>query len=233
MSTTDDRLRDHFHRGAADAPADEALLDTLRAEALRRRRRRRTTTAGFVAAAAVVVTVLGLAVVNSDGSPEEVDVVAPTTTTTTTTTPTTTTAPATRDWDGARFDLGRIERVHREDDEWLVDFDRVQLTTDDGGLASGPDFTEEPVVVGNTDEPTVNENLRLRTYALRPDAEALVIDNLRDTCSYLETWATPRWRRITLDELASGRELWDEFTQVALTFDPQGYVMRVRLASGC
>ena len=226
MNGTDERLRQQFHRAAPDVVADDALLDALRATADRRRHRRRMAAGGLAAVAAAAAAVLGLAVSSTDdGPPENLEVVAP--------------APnesqdagGARDWDGARFDFGRIERVHREGGELLVDFDRTQLVTDDGGRASGPDFTEEPVVVGNTDEPTVNENRRLRTYVVRPDAEVLVIDNLFDTCSGSEQPAPPRWRRLQLDEL-TGSHLWADYTQVSLTFDPDGLVMRVRLSGGC
>ena len=226
MNGNDERLRQHFHRAAPDVTADDTLLDALRATADRRRHRQRSAAGGIAAEAAAAVVVLGIAVASTDdGPPENVEVVAPTPNESQE-------VSGTRDWDDARFDFGRIERVHREDDELLVDFDRTQLVTDGGGRASGPDFTEEPVVVGNTDEPTVNENRRLRTYAVRPDAEVLVIDNLFDTCSDSEQPAPPRWRRLRLDEL-TGSHLWADYTQVSLTFDPDGLVMRVRLSRGC
>lgn len=226
MNGTDERLRQHFRRTAPDVVADETLLHALRTTADRRRHRRRIAAGGIAAVAAAAVAVLGIAVTSTDdGPPENVEVVAP--------------APnesqdgggGARDWDGARFDFGRIERVHRDGDELLVDFDRTQLVTDGGIRKSGPDFTEEPVVVGNTDEPTVNENRRLRTYVVRPDAEALVIDNLFETCSDLEQPAAPRWRRLRLEEL--GDMTFSDHSQVSLTFDPEGLVMRVRLSRGC
>ena len=225
MNGTDEQLRQHFHRAAPDVVADDALLDALRATADRRRLRRRVTAGGIAAVAAAAAVVLGLAVVSTDdGPPENLDVVAPA--------PEAPDDGGARDWDGARFDFGRIQRVHRQGDELLLDFDRTQLVTDDGSRKSGPDFTEEPVVVGNTDEPTVNENRRLRTYIVRPDAEALVIDNLRDTCSDLEQPAPPRWRRLDLEALVDSR-LWPDYPQVSLTFDPEGFVMRVRLSRAC
>jgi hypothetical protein len=225
MSGTDERLREHFRRAAPDVVADDALLHSLQATADRRRSRRRLASAGLIAVAAAAAIVVGLAVASTDdGLPENVDVVAPA--------PKAADEADARDWDGARFDFGRIERVHRQGDELLLDFDRTQLVTDGGTRKSGPDFAEEPVVVGNTDEPTVNENRRLRTYVVREDAEALVIDNLRETCSDLEQPAPPRWRRLDRGALVDSR-LWSDYTQVSLTFDPEGFVLRVRLAGGC
>lgn len=66
---------------------------------------------------------------------------------------------------------------------------------------------------------------------MRPDAEVLVIDNLFDTCSDSEQRAPPRWRRLLLDEL--GDSALSDYSQVSLTFDPEGLVMRVRLSRGC
>src|SRR5688500_2178291 len=122
MNGTDERLRQHFRRAAPEVVPDDTLLPALRTTADRRRHRRRIATGGIAAVAAAAVAVLGLAVTSTDDGPtENVEVVAP--------------APdesqdgggGARDWDGARFDFGRIERVHRDGDELLLDFDRTQL----------------------------------------------------------------------------------------------------------
>ena len=62
------------------------------------------------------------------------------------------------DWDGVRYDFGRITGLSSNENEDLLTFDRYQLYGDDGELQSAPDFTEEPIVVGNSDLPWVNDN---------------------------------------------------------------------------
>ena len=136
------------------------------------------------------------------------------------------------DWDGVRYDLGVLDRIDRtEDGRILVVFDRVQLSE---GLEAkeAKDFTEEPIVYGNTDAPFLNDNPRLRTYVADPAVEVLRIANLRDTCSDRDDAAEAVWQEVTVDDVVRDA-LWDEYQQVSLTFDPRGRVIRIRLSSSC
>ena len=136
-----------------------------------------------------------------------------------------------RDWDGVRFDIGIVDRIDRtEDGLTLIVFDRVQLETE-GGRKSGKDFTEEPIVVGNTDYPFVNDNKSLRTYVAQRNVDVLRIANVRQTCADGSS-APPQWEAVTVDQVVA-RSLWKEYPQVSLTFSPEGFVSRLRLSSGC
>ena len=156
---------------------------------------------------------------------------------TTTTSPRATSTASSADepvtnWDGVRFDLGVVAGIDRtEGGRTLVRFDRVQLHEGTEPTDAG-DFTEEPIVVGNTDAPFLNENSRLRTYEAAADVEVLRVANLRRTCSDLEDREEPRWERVTVDD-AVRQALWEEFRQVSLTFDPSGRVTRIRFAASC
>jgi hypothetical protein len=139
---------------------------------------------------------------------------------------------AVRDWDGTRFDIGRLDRIDRtEDGKTLVVFDRMQL--DQGtGLKSGKDLTAEPIVYGNTDMPLVNDTTRLRTYVATPGMEVLRLANARETCVDLMTPRPPRWEPATVDQVVD-QSLWKDYPQVSLTFSTDGFVSRLRLSTGC
>ena len=152
-------------------------------------------------------------------------------TTSTVTTSATSPTRNVRDWDGVRFDIGIVDRIDRtEDGLTLIVFDRVQLETE-GGRKSGKDFTEEPIVVGNTDYPFVNDNRSLRTYVASRNVDVLRIANVRQTCADGSS-APPQWEAVTVDQVVA-RSLWKDYPQVSLTFTPDGFVSRLRLSSGC
>ena len=130
-----------------------------------------------------------------------------------------------RDWEGQRFDFGTVKRVRKPGNDWVVDFDRAQLE-ENGSLNSGVTLTQEPVLVGNIDQPYVNENPRIRTFTVSPDATVL-----RLTPGWTCDTGTPTWDTITLAQLA----FWGvgSDTQDALTFDDLGQVTRIRLSRPC
>jgi hypothetical protein len=140
--------------------------------------------------------------------------------------------PAVEDWDGVRYDVGILRSIDRRaDGQILLLFDRVQIYDENGKLRSGKDFTDEPIVLGNRDVQFVNENDRLRRYVLHPKGEVLRWANILDSCND-EDPASPRWDSVSIDEVIK-KSLWKEYRQVSLTFDPEGRVIRVRLADGC
>jgi hypothetical protein len=150
---------------------------------------------------------------------------------TTPTSPPTTRAGA-GDWEGFHWDYGVIDRIDRtEDGRTLIVFDRGELP----GATSNQsvdDFTEEPIVYGNTDLGMVNENPKLRTYVADDAVEVLRITNLRDTCADRDNPAKATWGKVTIDDVVDD-SLWDQYRQVSLTFDVTGRVLRIRLSSGC
>ena len=136
------------------------------------------------------------------------------------------------DWDGVRYDFGRITGLSSNENQDLMTFDRYQLYGDNGKLQSAPDFTEEPIVVGNSDVPWVNENPKERTYALDPDAEVLNLANPgKIQCGGNDKTERPAWKSSTVDDLfAAGIPDSD---QVSLTFSDAGKVTRIRISQGC
>ena len=150
---------------------------------------------------------------------------------TTPTSPPTTRAGA-GDWEGFHWDYGVIDRIDRtEDGKTRIVFDRGELPGATSNQSVG-DFTEEPIVYGNTDLGMVNQNPKLRTYVADDAVEVLRITNLRDTCADREDAAPARWGKVSVDVVVDG-SLWEEYRQVSLTFDVTGLVLRIRLSSGC
>ena len=135
------------------------------------------------------------------------------------------------DWDGVRYDFGRITGLSSNENEDLLTFDRYQLYGDNGKLQSAPDFTEEPIVVGNSDLPWVNDNTKERTYVIDPDAEVLTLANRgRLECGGNEGEA-PEWQSNTVDDLfAAGTPDSD---QVSLMFSDEGKVTLIRVSESC
>jgi len=155
---------------------------------------------------------------------------APGTTAAVTTVPTK--AKDVRDWDGVRFDIGIVDRIDRtEDGKTLVVFDRMQVITG-SGTKEGKAFTAEPIEVGNTDYPFLNDNTRLRTYVASPRIEALRVANLRQVCADIAKPEEPRWEPVTVNQVVD-QSLWKEYQQVSLSFSSEGLVSRLRLSSGC
>ncbi len=139
------------------------------------------------------------------------------------------------DWDGVRYDFGRITGMSSNDPQHqvaFITFDRYQLYDQVGTLQSAPDFTEEPIVVGNSDVPWVSENPKERTYALDPDAEVLNLANPgKIQCGGNDKTERPAWKSSTVDDLfAAGIPDSD---QVSLTFSDAGKVTRIRISQGC
>lgn len=136
------------------------------------------------------------------------------------------------DWDGVRYDFGRITGLSSNDNQDLMTFDRYQLYGDNGELQSAADFTEEPIVVGNSDVPWVNDNPQERTYVIAPDAEVLTLANRGEfECGGNGQTGRPAWQSNTVDDLfAAGTPQSD---QVSLMFGDDGRVTLIRISEGC
>lgn len=237
---SEDRIKAHFRLAAGEpASADDLVLSRLRrdAEAAARRRRLVVIGGGIAAAAAVVAGVLLYTRTDSD----RLRVVPPAQTSTTPSTSTTTTvldaqrpaALSALDWDNVKYDLGIITGIQRaENGTWRLTFDRVALYTDDG-TKDAKDFTEEPVVYGNTGVETENTNSRLRDYRVLPSAEVLEVGNFREACPFSsDNPPPPRWERRSLERLVD-EKLYVGNDQTALTFNAAGFVTRIRLSKAC
>jgi hypothetical protein len=239
----DDRISRHLRQEAATVEPDTELLSDLKGRAAERRNRRRFAMAAAAVGAAAAIA-LGVVIVQDDSSDDKVDAVAPVVTATTgppitgtsstssSSTSSTAAAPALpkNDWDNVRFDAGVVKELRRVGDQWLLTFDRIQV---DGKSAA--DFTEEPILCCHTDAMTTNDNPALRTYYVSTQAEVLELANRPFTCPGPDEEGynkAPRWEPRKLADMARTTK-WDQWDGVALTFDPQGNVIRIRLGGGC
>ena len=146
--------------------------------------------------------------------------------------PTAATTSGTLDWDGVRYDFGRITGLSSNENQDLITFDRYQLYGDGGELLSAANFTEEPIVVGNSDVPWVNDNPKERTYVLDPEAEVLSLANPgRIACGGNDQTESPEWQSGTVEDLF--RIGTPDSDQVSLMFSKEGKVVLVRISQGC
>lgn len=140
------------------------------------------------------------------------------------------------DYDGATFDFGGITGATSTGGVVSIEFDRYQLygdaldATGEPVLKSGKDFTEEPIVYGNTDVPYKNDSNKLRRFVLSPDVRLLQIQQPAP-CASDEFMAAPIWNTITMDQLLGGA--WKVGGEDSLTFGTDGLVSQVRLSSAC
>ncbi|MEZ5381856.1 MAG: hypothetical protein R2754_08690 [Microthrixaceae bacterium] len=156
---------------------------------------------------------------------------APTTTATSQTTTAATAPQGALDWDGVRYDFGKIAGLSSNENQDLITFDRYQLYDNNGDLQSAADFTEEPIVVGNSDVPWVNENPKERTYVLHPEAEVLTLANPGELECGGSAGDPPAWQSNTVEDLFTMGT--PESTQVSLMFNDDGLVTLVRISESC
>ncbi len=134
------------------------------------------------------------------------------------------------DWEGQLYDFGVITAVNGSGGVVSLEFNRQQLYADDGSLLSGPDFTEEPIVYGNTDVPYVDDSAQIRRFVLSPTARVIRIAD-PVPCADGSGPADPVWEEITVDDLYRGA--WRDRTEDTLSFDLSGLVSQVRLSTSC
>jgi len=134
------------------------------------------------------------------------------------------------DYDGQLYDFGAITEVNRTGSSVEVIFNRQQLYTDGGKLQSGSQFSQEPIVYGNTDVPYVDDSTKTRRFVLAPDAQVLrIADPI--PCASDEIIADPVWANTGVDALVAGN--WKDRLEDTLSFRSDGLVDQVRLSSGC
>lgn len=208
---------------------------------------RRLGRAAALVVAFPVALVVALPACGDDSKPANRSTASTTSTTSATTTssasttvpsaPTSSNAPLTTDpttdvgdYEGQRFDFGEITQVRREAGRAVVIFNRQQLYMDDGSPKSGTQFTEEPVIYGNTDVPYLDTSKATRRFVLADDVKILRIED-PVPCASDEIPTDPTWSSISVDDLLSGA--WRDRLFDSLTFDSAGRVSQVRLSSGC
>src|SRR5918995_2146421 len=81
------------------------------------------------------------------------------------------------DWDGARFDFGRIVDDGSTDDDLYrtIELDRYSYLSPTIGLVDAAGFSEEPVTYWWLDEPYENNNPGTREFVLAPNVELLAL----------------------------------------------------------
>ncbi len=156
--------------------------------------------------------------------------------TTTLPAPTTTLAPQpVGDWDGARFDFGRI--VDDGDIDALyrtIELDRYSYEHPTLGLVDAAGFREEPLTYWWLDEPYENNNPSTREFVLAPNAELLVLseEGEEEACADPPPAQLPRpvWEGVDisfLDTRAARRSI------AIITYAETGAVVRIRFTHGC
>lgn len=157
----------------------------------------------------------------------------------TTTTPTTaaTVAPPPTDWDGIKWDLGRIvANPSTSAGITTIRFDRYSMLDDSGAPIAAVDLTKEPVVYANTDQPWENADARLRSYTLAPNARVVRLANATADAFCDPGVATedtqPDWQPMAPAAFRAGGSAVTT-AQTALTFNAEGQVTLVRLSYGC
>jgi hypothetical protein len=134
--------------------------------------------------------------------------------------------PPERSWEGQKYDFGVVERVEQRDGAWVVVFDREQLRND-RGVRSGPTLTEEPVLIGDLGDVSIdNSSRKLRSFGVAPDATIL-----RLSATWTCAQPMPVWDHLTIHDLAIAGPGDD--ARAALSFDADGQISQIRLSRGC
>lgn len=215
-----------------------------------RQQRRRPSPQRLAAIAVVTVTACGSATDSDAGdtlaplpvpdlvSTTEPEVTVAVATTGATTTPdtvaTTLLDQPVGDWDGARFDIGAIERVGDLDSFRTIDYDRFSYQHPTIGLVDAAGFTEEPVPYWWVDDPLQNNQSTEREFVLTPDVELLALAESGEEQACAEPrpaiLPSPVWEGVDISFLDT-RAARDAVA--VLTYNANGAVSRIRFTSGC
>lgn len=150
--------------------------------------------------------------------------------------PTTTLAPQpVGDWDGARYDFGRVVDDGETDDIYrTIQLDRYSYEHPTLGLVDAAGFRDEPVAYWWLDEPYVNNNPSTREFVLAPNAELLALseEGEEEACADPPPSQLPRpvWEGVDISFLetrAARRSI------AIITYADTGAVVRIRFTRGC
>jgi hypothetical protein len=142
----------------------------------------------------------------------------------------------TGDWDGARYDVGTIERVGTQGVYTTIELDRWSYREGDGPPVDASGLTSEPVVGWWREVPFTNQNVRLRTFVLAPDVEILTLDpaarfrSCRASADGAPSASELAWREAGTRALDAATE---EGTFAVITYNDTGQIRRLRLTRGC
>lgn len=171
--------------------------------------------------------------------PEPVDTTVPPPPSTSSVPPSTTTttiaAQPTGEWDGARFDIGTIERIGEDGDYRTIDFDRYSYQDPEIGLVDAAGLSAEPRPLWwEGDGPFENNRDDVREFVLAPSVELLRLSEEATEAACTDPpppqRPEPLWAGVDISFLRTGAAR----RQIAiLTYAPNGPVIRIRFTRGC
>lgn len=189
--------------------------------------------------------------IEDETTPASTSTLAPLPTVTTTTlAPTTTVAPTVAaagpsttladqpvgEWDGARFDFGRITGDGVTDDGIYrtIELDRFSYRHPTLGLVDAAGFTEEPLPVWWREPPWENNNPAVRELVLAPNAllETLAPDGEDVACAEPPPPEVPSPVWVGVDPSYVDTRAARNSVAV-ITFAPNGAITRIRFTHGC
>lgn len=140
------------------------------------------------------------------------------------------------DWDGARFDFGRITGTGETDDGLYrtIQLDRYSYRHPTLGLIDAAGFTEEPVAYWWREDPWENNNSTVRQLVLAPNVQlsALSDDGEETACGDPPPAELPApvWIGVDSSFLRTNAAR----TSIAvITYAPSGPITSIRFTHGC
>lgn len=140
------------------------------------------------------------------------------------------------DWDGARFDFGRITGTGETADGLYrtITLDRYSFRHPTLGLVDAAGFSEEPVTYWWRDEPWENNNPARRELVLAPNVQLLALSPDGDDTACGEPAPaeppTPTWIGVDPSYLRTNAAR----TSIAvIAYAPTGPVATIRFTHGC
>lgn len=132
--------------------------------------------------------------------------------------------PASRDWDGARYDVGEIVTAS----DGTVQFDRWGYLQGGGPAVDGADLEGLVLEFLRFDDPFTNVNPQLRTFSVAPYVRPMRLVNNLDLCDaeVVGIVEEPRWELVSLADVTAS-------LIHAVQYDGAGQVVSVWGYDGC
>ena len=140
------------------------------------------------------------------------------------------------EWDGARFDFGRIVDDGETDDELYrtIELDRYSYLSPTIGLVDAAGFSEEPITYWWLEQPYENNNPDTREFVLAPNVELLALADEGEEAACAEPppaqLPPPVWQGVDISYLETGAA---RRSIAIMTYAANGAVSRIRFTHGC
>jgi hypothetical protein len=140
------------------------------------------------------------------------------------------------DWDGARFDFGRIVDDGETDDDLYrtIELDRYSYLSPTIGLVDAAGFSDEPITYWWLEDPYENNNPDTREFVLAPNVELLVLSEEGEDVACTEPppaqLPPPIWEGVDISFLETGAA---RRAIASITYAENGAVSRIRFTHGC